>query len=136
MPLDPPSVAAAWQQAEAPPSTQAGGSSEPSNTAAAGFDFVARAAELVARRVPIQCILGTAAAAWIIQPAEAHRATLLPAELCAIPALATLRAIWTMALPASPHARWGRDWLIDPTYFDAHLAMIARCAGSARASSC
>jgi Ser/Thr protein kinase RdoA (MazF antagonist) len=57
---------------------------------------------------------------------------LAPSELHAIPALATLRAIWTMALPASPHARWGRDWLIDPEYFDAHLAMIARCADSAR----
>jgi Ser/Thr protein kinase RdoA (MazF antagonist) len=57
---------------------------------------------------------------------------ILPAELRAIPALATLRAIWTMSLPASPHARWGRDWLLDPEYLDAHLAMIARCADSAR----
>jgi Ser/Thr protein kinase RdoA (MazF antagonist) len=53
-------------------------------------------------------------------------------ELRAIPALATLRAIWVMALPAAPQARWGRDWLVDPEYFAAHLAMIARMADAAQ----
>jgi Ser/Thr protein kinase RdoA (MazF antagonist) len=57
---------------------------------------------------------------------------LAPEELRAIPALATLRAIWIMALPAAPQARWGRDWLVDPEYFAAHLAMIARLADAAR----
>ncbi len=57
---------------------------------------------------------------------------LAPAELRAVPALATLRAIWVMALPASPRARWGRDWLIDPEYFAAHLAMLAHLADAAR----
>jgi Ser/Thr protein kinase RdoA (MazF antagonist) len=45
-------------------------------------------------------------------------------ELAAIPALATLRAIWTMALPAQPGTRWGDDWLADISYFDAHFRMI------------
>lgn len=53
--------------------------SEPSNAAAARFDFVARAAELAARRVPIQCILGADDAAWINQPAEALRTALVAA---------------------------------------------------------
>ena len=53
-------------------------------------------------------------------------------ELRAVPPLATLRAIWTMALPASPEARWGQDWLIDPEYFAAHLDMIERLADAAR----
>jgi Ser/Thr protein kinase RdoA (MazF antagonist) len=44
-------------------------------------------------------------------------------ERRAIPVLATLRAIWTMALPAAPNATWGRDWL-DAEYFEAHLQMI------------
>jgi Ser/Thr protein kinase RdoA (MazF antagonist) len=53
-------------------------------------------------------------------------------EVEAIPALATLRAIWTMALPAQPSAIWGTDWLKDLSYFDAHFKMIqdfARRAG-------
>ena len=49
--------------------------------------------------------------------------SLAPGELRAIPALATLRAIWTMALAATPKATWGRDWL-DAEYFEAHLEMI------------
>lgn len=57
---------------------------------------------------------------------------LAPVELRAMPALATLRAIWVMALPASPRALWGRDWLVDAEYFEAHLAMIARLARAAR----
>jgi Ser/Thr protein kinase RdoA (MazF antagonist) len=57
---------------------------------------------------------------------------LSPVELRAVPALAALRAIWVMALPASPHALWGRDWLVDAEYFEAHLAMIARLAHTAR----
>jgi hypothetical protein len=44
----------------------------------------------------------------------------------------SVRAVWVMALPASPHARWGRDWLADPDYFASHLAMIARLAEAAR----
>ncbi len=57
---------------------------------------------------------------------------LAEAELRALPALATLRAIWTMALPASPHARWGHDWLSDAEYFAAHIEMIANLAECAR----
>ena len=53
-------------------------------------------------------------------------------ELHAVPPLATLRAIWTMALPASPQARWGHDWLVDPEYFAAHLDMIQQLADAAR----
>ena len=53
--------------------------SELSNAAAVRFDFVARAAELAARRVPIQCILGAGDAAWINEPAEALRAALVAA---------------------------------------------------------
>lgn len=53
-------------------------------------------------------------------------------ELRAVPRLATLRAIWTMALPASPEARWGQAWLVDPEYFAAHLEMIERLADAAR----
>ncbi|MEO1391622.1 MAG: phosphotransferase [Cyanobacteria bacterium J06634_5] len=45
-------------------------------------------------------------------------------ELQAIPALATLRALWTMALPALPNITWGKDWLTEPSYFDAHFKMI------------
>jgi Ser/Thr protein kinase RdoA (MazF antagonist) len=58
--------------------------------------------------------------------------SLAAAELRAVPPLATLRAIWTMALPASPQARWGHDWLVDPDYFAAHLDMIQRLADAAR----
>ncbi len=57
---------------------------------------------------------------------------LAPAELRAIPALATLRAMWTMALPAAPGTTWGQDWLLDPEYLDAHLAMIDQLARAAR----
>ncbi len=49
-------------------------------------------------------------------------------ERLAVPALATLRAIWTMALPAQHVDIWGADWLADPTYFAAHLTMIRRFA--------
>ncbi|MEM9483724.1 MAG: phosphotransferase [Cyanobacteria bacterium P01_F01_bin.116] len=45
-------------------------------------------------------------------------------ELEVIPALATLRAIWVMALPAQPGVTWGTDWLNDLSYFDAHFKMI------------
>ncbi|MBD3887507.1 phosphotransferase [Phormidium tenue FACHB-886] len=45
-------------------------------------------------------------------------------ELKAVPALATLRAIWVMALPAQPGVTWGTDWLTDLSYFDAHFKMI------------
>ncbi len=44
---------------------------EAANAAAARFDFVARASELAARRVPIQCILGADDSPWINRPAEA-----------------------------------------------------------------
>jgi len=37
-----------------------------------------------------------------------------------------------MALPATPSTTWGQDWLLDPEYFDAHLAMIDRLARAAR----
>ncbi len=58
--------------------------------------------------------------------------SLAAGELRAVPPLATLRAIWTMALPASPQATWGHDWLVDPDYFAAHLDMIQRLAEAAR----
>lgn len=57
------------------------------------------------------------------------------AERRAIPALAALRAVWVMALPAAPGATWGQDWLLDPEYLDAHLAMIERLAAAARVAS-
>jgi homoserine kinase type II len=57
---------------------------------------------------------------------------LTPAERRAIPALATLRAIWVMAMPAAPGRTWGQDWLVDPEYIDAHVAMIDRFARLAR----
>jgi len=60
---------------------------------------------------------------------------LTPAELRAIPALETLRAVWTMALPAAPGTAWGQDWLLDPEYLDAHLAMIDQLALAARRPS-
>lgn len=50
--------------------------------------------------------------------------SLQPYELEAVPALATLRAIWVMALPAQPGVTWGTDWLTDLSYFDAHFKMI------------
>lgn len=49
-------------------------------------------------------------------------------ERRAVPALATLRAIWVMALPAACIGIWGADWVADPAYFSAHLAMIRRFA--------
>ncbi|HEY0992134.1 MAG TPA: phosphotransferase [Kofleriaceae bacterium] len=55
-----------------------------------------------------------------------------PLERQAIPALATLRAVWVMALPATPGTTWGQDWLLDPEYIDAHVAMIQRLARIAR----
>lgn len=57
---------------------------------------------------------------------------LAPSERQAIPALATLRAIWVMALPATPGITWGQDWLLDLEYIDAHVAMIERLAHIAR----
>jgi Ser/Thr protein kinase RdoA (MazF antagonist) len=53
-----------------------------------------------------------------------------PAELECIPVLATCRAIWVAALPARPGARWGREWLDDRSYFEAHASEIARFARS------
>lgn len=53
---------------------------------------------------------------------------LTPSERQAIPALATLRAVWVMALPAKPGTTWGQNWLLDPEYIDAHVAMIERLA--------
>jgi Ser/Thr protein kinase RdoA (MazF antagonist) len=50
--------------------------------------------------------------------------SLQPHELEAVPALATLRAIWVMALPAQPRVTWATDWLMDTSYFDAHFNMI------------
>lgn len=49
------------------------------DAAAARFDFVARAGELAARRIPIQCLLGANDAAYINAPAEALRAALVAA---------------------------------------------------------
>lgn len=49
-------------------------------------------------------------------------------ERSAVPPLATLRAIWTMAMPARYVGIWGDDWLRDPSYFTAHLGMIRRFA--------
>jgi Ser/Thr protein kinase RdoA (MazF antagonist) len=57
------------------------------------------------------------------------------AELGAIPALACLRAIWVMCLPALPSEGWGADWLGDPGYFAAHIAMIRRFARLAVSAS-
>jgi Ser/Thr protein kinase RdoA (MazF antagonist) len=56
---------------------------------------------------------------------------LTAAERRAIPALATLRAIWVMALPATPGSTWGQDWLLDPEYVTAHAEMIERLARAA-----
>ncbi|MBD2101627.1 phosphotransferase [Leptolyngbya sp. FACHB-261] len=53
-------------------------------------------------------------------------------ELEAVPALATLRAIWTMALPAQLGVTWGTDWLTDLSYFDAHFKMIREFAERTR----
>jgi Ser/Thr protein kinase RdoA (MazF antagonist) len=53
-------------------------------------------------------------------------------ELAVVPALATLRAIWVMALPARPGTKWGADWLRDGSYFEAHLEAIACFAERAR----
>jgi Ser/Thr protein kinase RdoA (MazF antagonist) len=55
-------------------------------------------------------------------------------ERRALPAWATLRAIWTMAMPAQGIGIWGDDWLADPTYFAAHLDMIRRLAAETRAA--
>jgi len=60
---------------------------------------------------------------------------LSPAERRVIPALAAVRAVWVMALPAAPGATWGQDWLLDPEYLGAHLGMIERLATAARAAS-
>jgi Ser/Thr protein kinase RdoA (MazF antagonist) len=60
---------------------------------------------------------------------------LAPAEHRAIPALAALRAVWVMALPATRGATWGQDWLPDPEYLDAHVAMIERLAAIALGAS-
>ena len=57
---------------------------------------------------------------------------LTPSERRAIPALATLRAVWVMALPATPGTTWGQEWLLDPEYLDAHVAMIERLASLAQ----
>lgn len=52
--------------------------------------------------------------------------------ISAAPALATLRAVWVMALPTEPGSRWGRSWLEDPEYFAAHVGFIQRYARVAR----
>lgn len=52
-------------------------------------------------------------------------------ELSTVPALATLRAIWVMALPAQPSATWGNDWLNDSDYIQAHLERVEALASSA-----
>jgi Ser/Thr protein kinase RdoA (MazF antagonist) len=57
--------------------------------------------------------------------------TLTACERRAIPALATLRAIWVMAMPMMPGTRWGQDWL-DLDYLEAHVTMIERLACAAR----
>lgn len=57
---------------------------------------------------------------------------LTPSERRSIPALATLRAVWVMALPAGPGMTWGQDWLLDPEYIDSHVAMVERLACVAR----
>jgi Ser/Thr protein kinase RdoA (MazF antagonist) len=49
-----------------------------------------------------------------------------PSRLRAVPAWATLRAISVMCMPALPRANWGRDWLSDREYFEAHLSLISR----------
>jgi hypothetical protein len=49
-------------------------------------------------------------------------------SVAVIPALACLRAIWVMCLPALPSETWGAEWLTDPDYFAAHIAMITRLA--------
>jgi Ser/Thr protein kinase RdoA (MazF antagonist) len=55
-----------------------------------------------------------------VRPLDQH-------ELRATPALAVLRAIRTMAMPALPGCEpWGRTWLQDRKYFQAHLEMIDR----------
>lgn len=56
-------------------------------------------------------------------------------ERSAVPPLATLRAIWTMAMPARYVGIWGDDWLRDPTYFTAHLGMIRGFAARALANA-
>jgi Ser/Thr protein kinase RdoA (MazF antagonist) len=58
--------------------------------------------------------------------------TLAPAELRAIPAVATLRAVWVIALPAATGSTWGQDWLLDPEYIATHLGMIDRLSRMAR----
>lgn len=52
-----------------------------------------------------------------------------PAERIAIPALATWRAVWTMALPAVYDGIWGRGWLRDASYVAAHVEMIRQLVG-------
>ena len=47
-------------------------------------------------------------------------------DLAAIPVLAALRALWVFALPAASGETFGRGWLSDPDYIDAHLRMIER----------
>jgi Ser/Thr protein kinase RdoA (MazF antagonist) len=54
------------------------------------------------------------------------------AAISAVPALATLRAVWVMSLPTEPGSRWGASWLEDREYFAAHVGLIQRYAGLAR----
>jgi hypothetical protein len=54
------------------------------------------------------------------------------AAVGAVPALATLRAVWVMSLPTEPGSRWGAAWLEDREYFAAHLELIHRYADLAR----
>jgi Ser/Thr protein kinase RdoA (MazF antagonist) len=75
---------------------------------------------------------------------DGDRPTLFDLEACGVgPCADDLASYWRQriglapdgaALPAAPGATWGQDWLLDPEYLDAHLAMIERLATAARAA--
>lgn len=57
-------------------------------------------------------------------------------ELRAIPALAVLRAVRTMGMPALPGCgAWGSAWLQDRGYLQAHLERVDRLVGAAGTQS-
>jgi Ser/Thr protein kinase RdoA (MazF antagonist) len=67
---------------------------------------------------------------WFRQAYEAN-AALEPQHWSLLPALACLRAFWTMTLPIDPNADWGEAYRSSADYWEAHMAQI-RWFGAAR----
>jgi len=71
---------------------------------------------------------------WFRRAYDANGA-LGPQHWSLLPALACLRAFWTMTLPIAPNADWGESYRSSADYWAAHMAQVGWFAAASKTAS-